>query len=209
MCVLSVEWRNAQSHAMRSGQRSQGFMQGCAARKTTFAKEYWSIMHSSWIFSIDNEWIFVVIIKTGPDFGKRILRPQLFSRRPLKDPGFWILDSETFLVLQSTGFVILDSGFSGGKSQLSSFELKSQLSPCTQLEQMYDPPPSGISGHRFHPIPDTARRRHGHHRIRDLPISGYRPIGNDLTRKSARGQSKTRLCWRVRPARPALPSVHP
>ena len=88
-------------------------------------------MHSSWIFSIDNEWIFVVIIKTGPDFGKRILRPQLFSRRPLKDPGFWILDSETFLVLQSTGFVILDSGFSGGKSQLSSFELKSQLSPCS------------------------------------------------------------------------------
>ena len=60
-----------------------------------------SIMHSSWIFNIDNEWIFVVIIKTGPDFGKRILRPQLFSRRPLKDPGFWILDSETFLVLQA------------------------------------------------------------------------------------------------------------
>ena len=72
-----------------------------------------------------------MIIKTGPDFGKRILRPQLFSRRPLKDPGFWILDSETFLVLQSTGFVILDSGFSGGKSRLSSFELKSQLSPCS------------------------------------------------------------------------------
>ena len=31
----------------------------------------------------------------------------------------------------STGFVILDSGFSGGKSRLSSFELKSQLSPCS------------------------------------------------------------------------------
>ena len=58
-------------------------------------------MHSSWIFNIDNEWIFVVIIKTGPDFGKRILRPQLFSRPTLKDPGFWILDSETFLVLQA------------------------------------------------------------------------------------------------------------
>jgi len=58
-------------------------------------------MHSSWIFSLDNERIFVVIIKTGPDFGKRILSPQLFSRRPLKDPGFWILDSETFLVLQA------------------------------------------------------------------------------------------------------------
>ena len=53
-----------------------------------------------WIFSIDNEWIFVVIMKPGPDFGNRILRPELFSRRPLKDPGFWILDSETFLVLQ-------------------------------------------------------------------------------------------------------------
>ena len=73
----------------------------------------------------------------------------------------------------------------------------------------YDPPVSAIKGHRYHPIPDTARRRHGHHRIRDRKISGYRPIGNDLTRKSARGQSKTRLCWRVRPARPALPSVHP
>ena len=73
----------------------------------------------------------------------------------------------------------------------------------------YDPPVSAINGHRYHPIPDTARRRHGHHRIRDRKISGYRPIGNDLTRKSARGQSKTRLCWRVRPARPALPSVHP
>ena len=58
-------------------------------------------MHSSWIFSIDNEWIFVVIIKSGPDFGKRILRPQLFSRPTLKDPGFCILDSETFLVLQA------------------------------------------------------------------------------------------------------------
>ena len=39
----------------------------------------------------------------------------------------------------------------------------------------------------LHPIPDTARRRHRHHRIRDLEVSGYRPIGNDLTRKSARG----------------------
>ena len=63
--------------------------------------ECWSILHSSWIFSIDNEWIFVVIMKPGPDFGNRILRPELFSRRPLKDPGFWILDSETFLVLQA------------------------------------------------------------------------------------------------------------
>ena len=53
-----------------------------------------------WIFSIDNEWIFVVIMKPGPDFGNRILRPELFSRRPLKDPGFGIRDSETFLVLQ-------------------------------------------------------------------------------------------------------------
>ena len=64
-------------------------------------RECLSILHSSWIFSIDNEWIFVVIIKSGPDFGKRILRPQLFSRPTLKDPGFWILDSETFLVLQA------------------------------------------------------------------------------------------------------------
>ena len=55
----------------------------------------------------------------------------------------------------------------------------------------YDPPVSAINGHRYHPIPDTARRRHGHHRIRDRKISGYRPIGKDLTRKSARGQSKT------------------
>ena len=64
-------------------------------------RECLSILHSSWIFSIDNEWIFVVIMKPGPDFGNRILRPELFSRRPLKDPGFWILDSETFLVLQA------------------------------------------------------------------------------------------------------------
>ena len=35
--------------------------------------ECWSIMHSSWIFSIDNEWILVVLMKPGPDFGKRIL----------------------------------------------------------------------------------------------------------------------------------------
>ena len=52
-----------------------------------------SILLSSWIFSIDNEWIFVVIMKPGPDFGKRILRPQLSPDDPLKDPGFWILDS--------------------------------------------------------------------------------------------------------------------
>ena len=58
-------------------------------------------LHSSWIFSIDNEWIFVVIMKPGPDFGKRILRPQLSPDDPLKDPGFWILDSETCLVLQA------------------------------------------------------------------------------------------------------------
>ena len=65
---------------------------------------------SSWIFSIDNEWIFVVIIKPGPDFGKRILRPQLSPDDPLKDPGFWILDSVTFLVLQAPAlrFWILD-----------------------------------------------------------------------------------------------------
>ena len=40
-------------------------------------------------------------MKPGPDFGKRILRPQLSPDDPLKDPGFWILDSETFLVLQA------------------------------------------------------------------------------------------------------------
>ena len=74
---------------------------GCYVGNARKKPECLSIMHSSWIFSIDNEWIFVVIIKTGPDFGKRILRPQLFSRRPLKDPGFWILDSETFLVHQA------------------------------------------------------------------------------------------------------------
>ena len=51
-----------------------------------------------------------MIIKTGPDFGKRILRPQLSPDDPLKDPGFWILDSETFLVLQALAlrFWILD-----------------------------------------------------------------------------------------------------
>ena len=54
-----------------------------------------------------------------------------------------------------------------------------------------DSPVSAISGHRFHPIPDTARHRHGHHQIRDLEISGYRPMGNDLTRKSSRAQAKT------------------
>ena len=37
----------------------------------------------------------------------------------------------------STRFVILDSGFSGGKSRLSSFELKSQLSPCTARTDVF------------------------------------------------------------------------
>ena len=41
------------------------------------------------------------MMKPGPDFGERILRSQFFSRRPLKDSGFWILGSETFLVLQA------------------------------------------------------------------------------------------------------------
>ena len=51
-----------------------------------------------------------MIMKPGPDFGTRILGPQLSPRRPLKDPGFWILDSETFLVLQALAlrFWILD-----------------------------------------------------------------------------------------------------
>ena len=40
-------------------------------------------------------------ISRGKDNEPRILRPQLFSRRPLKDPGFWILDSESCLVLQA------------------------------------------------------------------------------------------------------------
>ena len=83
----------------------------------------------------------------------------------------------------------------------------------------YDPPVSPIKGHRYHPIPDTARRRHGHHRIRDRKISGYRPIGNDLTRKSARGQSKrhvSAVCWRWGasvprdpPSRPSIPEPTP
>ena len=37
----------------------------------------------------------------SPTFGKMILRPQLSPDDPLKDPGFWILDSETCLVLQA------------------------------------------------------------------------------------------------------------
>ena len=68
-------------------------------------------MHSSWIFSIDNEWIFVVIMKPGPDFGTRILGPQLFSETTTE--GSRILDSgfRDLSRASSTCFAILDSGF--------------------------------------------------------------------------------------------------
>ena len=86
-----------------------------------------------------------------------------------------------------------------------------QMVPPARILQHFSPhaPQSDCrfgEGPKSGPTPGPS---HGHHRIRDRKISGYRPIGNDLTRKSSRGQSKTRLCWRVRPARPALPSVHP
>ena len=92
-------------------------------------------MHSSWIFSIDNEWIFVVIMKPGPDFGTRILGPQLFSETTTE--GSRILDSgfRDLSRASSTCFAILDSGFSGRKSRLISIELKSQLFSL-QLERM-------------------------------------------------------------------------
>ena len=38
-------------------------------------QECLSIMHSSWIFNIDNEWIFVVIVKTGPDLERGFSGP--------------------------------------------------------------------------------------------------------------------------------------
>ena len=58
-------------------------------------------MHSSWIFTVWIKDSFIIDNEAGPDFGKRILRPQLSPDAPLKDPGFWILDSETCLVLQA------------------------------------------------------------------------------------------------------------
>ena len=90
-------------------------------------RECLSILHSSWIFSIDNEWIFVVIMKPGPDFGTRILGPQLFSETTTE--GSRILDSgfRDLSRASSTCFAVLDSGFSGRKSRLISIELKSQL----------------------------------------------------------------------------------
>ena len=68
-----------------------------------------------------------MIMKPGPDFGKRILRPQLSPDDPLKDPGYLDSGFRDLSRASSTCFVILDSGFSGRKSRLSSFELKSQL----------------------------------------------------------------------------------
>jgi hypothetical protein len=81
--------------------------------------------------------------------------------------------------------------------------------PTRSHKAVYDPPVSAINGHRFHPIPDTARRRHRHDRIRDLKISGYRSMPKEQTRKSTRGQSKKRLYCVSVPrdplARPSIP----
>ena len=73
----------------------------------------------------------------------------------------------------------------------------------------YDPPVSAIKGHRYHPIPDRTSRRHRHHRIRGLKISGYRSMAGGPIRKSARGQSKSRPYCASVPrdplARPSIP----
>ena len=74
-------------------------------------------------------------MKPGPDFGTRILGPQLFSETTTE--GSRILDSgfRDLSRASSTCFAILDSGFSGRKSRLISIELKSQLFSL-QLERM-------------------------------------------------------------------------
>ena len=76
-----------------------------------------------------------MIMKPGPDFGTRILGPQLFSETTTE--GSRILDSgfRDLSRASSTCFAILDSGFSGRKSRLISIELKSQLFSL-QLERM-------------------------------------------------------------------------
>ena len=73
--------------------------------------------------------------ETRTGFRKEDSQASAFSRRPPE--GSRILDSgfRDLSRASSTCFVILDSGFSGRKSPLSSFELKSQLFSL-QLERM-------------------------------------------------------------------------
>ena len=77
-----------------------------------------------------------MIMKPGPDFGKRILRPQLSPDDPLKDPGFWILDSETFLVLQA--LVFCDFGFWIFRRKISIELVRAQISTLLPAARAMD-----------------------------------------------------------------------